>query len=95
MSYRRILKYFVFSKVQTQSMNQSELKSNQLTAPANGLGVNERDSVIIDWAEEGENFNQISFSQFLLPVIDRLGAAKVVCNIAPLLIPQRLKSKQM
>ena len=76
-------------------MYQSELKSNQLTAPANGLGVNERDSVIIDWAEEGENFNQISFSQFLLPVIDRLSAAKVVGNIAPVLIPQRLKSKQM
>ena len=77
-------------------MNQSELKSNQLTSPANGLGVNERDSVIIDWAAEGENFNQISFSQFLLlPVIDGLGAAKVVSNIAAVLIPQRLKSQQM
>ena len=38
------------------SINQSELESNQLTASANGLGVNECDSVIVDRAD-GENIN--------------------------------------
>ena len=46
----------MFKKGGPDSIYQSEFKSNQLTASTNGLGVNESDSVVVDWAE-GENFN--------------------------------------
>ena len=40
-------------------LNQSVFRANQLTASADGLGVNECDTVIVDWAE-GRNINKIS-----------------------------------
>ena len=46
----------IFKKGVPDTMYQSEFKSNQLTASANGLGVDESDSVVVDWAE-GENIN--------------------------------------